>query len=83
MLLLVAVLAASGWVDVHVHSDPDMMPRSIDAVDAARLAKQRGARAILLKNHFEPTASLAYLTQGRAGDRGVRRDRAQPLGGRT
>lgn len=63
MFFLLAMLAATGWVDVHVHSDPDMMPRSIDAVDAARLAKQRGARAILLKNHFEPTASLAYLTR--------------------
>jgi hypothetical protein len=52
-----------GVVDLHFHSDPDSMPRSIDAVDAARLAKERGVRAVLLKNHYEPTASLAYLVR--------------------
>lgn len=52
-----------GVVDLHVHSDPDSVPRSIDAIDAARQARDRGIRAILLKNHYEPTASLAYLVR--------------------
>jgi hypothetical protein len=52
-----------GVVDVHVHSDPDSMPRSIDAVDLAKLAASRGMRALLLKNHYESTASLAYLVR--------------------
>jgi len=52
-----------GVVDIHVHSDPDSMPRSIDAIDIARLAQQKGIRCLLLKNHYEPTASLAYLTR--------------------
>jgi len=52
-----------GVVDLHVHSDPDSMPRSIDAVDLAKLAASRGMRALLLKNHYESTASLAYLVR--------------------
>src|SRR6266567_1980158 len=53
----------SGVVDIHVHSDPDSVPRSIDALDAAKLARTRGIRALVLKNHYEPTASLAYLVR--------------------
>ena len=50
-------------IDIHVHSDPDSVPRSIDAIDLARLAKQRGMRGLVLKNHYEPTASLAYIVR--------------------
>src|SRR5215471_13475932 len=66
LFLLAAALSAqtlNGVVDIHVHSDPDSVPRSIDAIDAARLCKSRGMRALLLKNHYEPTASLAYLVR--------------------
>jgi hypothetical protein len=52
-----------GVIDIHVHCDPDSMPRSIDALDLARLAKQRGMRGLVLKNHYEPTASLAYIVR--------------------
>jgi hypothetical protein len=67
LLLLVSmpVIAQTltGAIDMHAHSDPDGVPRSIDAIDLARLAKSRGMRAIVLKNHYEPTASLAYLVR--------------------
>src|SRR5258706_3100869 len=53
----------SGAIDMHAHSDPDGVPRKIDAVDLARRAKERGMRAIVLKNHYEPTASLAYIVR--------------------
>lgn len=49
-----------GIVDIHVHSDPDALPRKLDALDTARLAKQAGVRAIVLKNHWAPTVQLAY-----------------------
>jgi len=42
----------NGVVDIHVHSDPDSVPRSIDAIEIAKLAKARGMRALLLKNHY-------------------------------
>ena len=52
-----------GMVDIHVHSDPDSVPRSIDAFGAARAAAERGVRSIVLKNHYEPTAGLAWLAR--------------------
>jgi len=65
-VLLVAVAAhaqLSGVIDFHVHSDPDSVPRSIDAIDLAKLAKARGMRGLVLKNDYEPTASLAWLVR--------------------
>jgi hypothetical protein len=53
----------SGLVDLHVHSDPDSVPRSVDAIDAAKAARASGMRGLLFKNHYEPTASLAYLVR--------------------
>lgn len=53
----------AGAIDIHAHSAPDSTPRSIDAVDLARLAKSRGMRGLVLKNHYEPTASLAYIVR--------------------
>jgi hypothetical protein len=53
----------AGTIDIHVHAAPDSTPRSIDAIDLARLAKSRGMRALVLKNHYEPTASLAYIVR--------------------
>src|ERR1700726_504840 len=66
--LLVAVPARAqadltGVIDIHAHTDPDSMPRSIDAIDLARLAKQRGMRGLVLKNHDESTAALAYIVR--------------------
>jgi len=65
-----ALLAASGLhaqlrgvIDIHVHSDPDSIPRSIDAFDLAKLAKDAGVRGMVLKNHYEPTASLAWAVR--------------------
>jgi hypothetical protein len=50
-----------GIVDVHVHSDPDAVPRKLDGLDTARQAKDAGMRAIVLKNHWEPTVQMAYI----------------------
>src|SRR5258707_6564097 len=67
VLTTVAVAAVAqslnGVIDIHVHSDPDSVPRSIDAIDLARLAKTRGMGGLVLKNHYEPTASLAYVVR--------------------
>ncbi len=52
-----------GAIDMHAHADPDGTPRKIDAIDLAKLAKSRGMRGIVLKNHYEPTASLAYIVR--------------------
>jgi hypothetical protein len=55
--------ALAGAIDIHVHSFPDDRPRSIDAIDVARLAQKRGLRAVVLKNHYESTAGLAYIVR--------------------
>lgn len=53
----------TGVIDLHVHCDPDTIPRSIDAIDLARLAKDAGMRGFVLKNHYESTAALAYVVR--------------------
>jgi hypothetical protein len=53
----------AGVIDIHVHSGPDSVPRQIDALDLAKLAKSRGMRGLVLKNHYESTAALAYIVR--------------------
>ena len=55
--------ALKGAIDIHVHSLPDDRPRSVDAIEAARQARDRGMRAIVLKNHYESTAGLVHLVR--------------------
>jgi hypothetical protein len=56
-------ISLKGVIDIHVHQDPDSAPRAIDADDVARQAKAAGMRAVVLKNHWEDTASLAYMVR--------------------
>jgi uncharacterized protein DUF6282 len=55
--------ALNGAIDIHFHVGPDSYPRSIDALDAAKLAKSRGMRGAVLKHHYSQTAGLAYLAR--------------------
>jgi hypothetical protein len=55
-----------GTIDIHVHSDPDNVPRSLDGIEAARQAHARRMRGIVLKNHYDPTAGLAFLARKEA-----------------
>jgi hypothetical protein len=52
-----------GVIDIHVHSAPDNVERSIDSIDVAKLARDRGMRAIVLKSHYEPTATMAFIVR--------------------
>jgi hypothetical protein len=56
-------VSLKGAIDIHIHQDPDSAPRAIDADDVARQAKAAGMRAVVLKNHWEDTASLAYMVR--------------------
>jgi hypothetical protein len=51
----------AGAIDIHVHSSPDNVERSVDAVEAAMDARIHRMRAIVLKNHFDSTAPIATL----------------------
>jgi microsomal dipeptidase-like Zn-dependent dipeptidase len=51
----------AGVIDFHVHSHPDVFGRNMDDIDIAQLAKARGMRGIVLKNHVTTTADRAAL----------------------
>jgi hypothetical protein len=55
------VSPAQGAIDFHVHSEPDVFGRSMDDIDVAVLAKRKGMRALVLKNHVTMTADRAVL----------------------
>ena len=55
------VSPAVGVIDFHVHSHPDVFGRNMDDIDIANLAKGRGMRGIVLKNHISETASRAAV----------------------
>ena len=58
-----------GAADLHCHFGPDPhRERSVDAFEAAREAAAAGHRAIVLKSHDSPTASLAWAVQRDVGD---------------
>lgn len=59
----VAPASIEGVVDLHVHSAPDSGPRSVDSLQLARIARDAGMRALLLKNHYAPTAGLAFVVE--------------------
>ena len=54
-------ISLEGVVDLHFHTGPDSRPRSVDDIEASRLAAAAGMRAILLKNHFTMTADRAAI----------------------
>src|SRR3954470_15651653 len=57
-----AALTLNGAIDMHVHQGPDSGgPREIDADDLVRLAQKSGMRGLVMKNHWESTAAMAYL----------------------
>jgi len=55
------VSPAAGVIDLHAHSHPDVFGRNMDDIDLARLAKEKGLRGIVLKNHITMTADRAAL----------------------
>ena len=50
-----------GAYDLHVHSSPDLFPRIADDVRMVTDAAAKGFAGVVMKNHFESTASRAQL----------------------
>ena len=50
-----------GTIDIHVHSAPDNVPRSIDGLDVAKLARTRGMKEAVRAN---VRASANHLRHG-------------------
>lgn len=53
----------TGTIDVHIHTAPDLRPRKLDALEAARQAAARGMRAIVLKSHWALTTDRAAMAE--------------------
>ena len=61
-------VSLKGAIDFHVHQGPESMTRAIDADDLAKLSKSLGMRGMVMKNHWQPTALLAYLMRKQVPD---------------
>jgi hypothetical protein len=53
--------ALVGAIDLHAHFGPDSYARQWDAFEVVKLAKERGMRGVVLKNHWSESAGLAWL----------------------
>ena len=60
----------TGAIDLHAHHGPDAYDRQWDAFEVVKLAKERGMRAVVLKNHWTETAGLAWLIR-KYGTQGI------------
>jgi hypothetical protein len=52
-----------GAMDIHMHTAPDIYPRSVTVLEAANHAKAAGMGAILVKSHCTDTSDRAELTR--------------------
>jgi hypothetical protein len=52
-----------GAYDLHVHSEPDIMRRSITDIELARRCTQWGQAGFVIKSHYVPTVERAALAR--------------------
>lgn len=50
-----------GCIDMHVHSGPGMIPRSLDHFEAAQQCNEMGMRGLVLKDQNAMTCNVAYF----------------------
>ena len=62
--------ALIGAIDLHAHYGPDSYDRQWDAFEVVKLAKERGMRGVVLKNHWSESAGLAQLIR-KYGTQGI------------
>ncbi len=58
-----------GAYDLHVHSKPSPFERGFDGFEVIRQANKCGMAGVLLKSHYEPTATRAQLINDNGGFR--------------
>src|SRR5258708_21904749 len=54
-------VSLAGVSDLHCHTAPDAVPRSINGFELARLGRDAGMRPIVLKDHYTITADRAQM----------------------
>jgi hypothetical protein len=60
-----------GAVDLHCHSGPSVMPRSLDHIEALHEAAGAGLRAMLIKDHYYSATPITELLTKQFGHLGV------------
>lgn len=50
-----------GIIDLHYHSAPDVKPRKLNDLELMEQGVRMGARGVVIKTHFSPTAGRAAL----------------------
>ena len=50
-----------GCVDLHCHSGPSVMPRSLDHIEALHEAADAGFRAMLIKDHYYSATPITEM----------------------
>lgn len=53
----------NGAIDLHIHTAPDIYPRSVTAYEAAIDARRAGMKAIVIKSHSTDTSARAELVR--------------------
>lgn len=62
------VSPAAGTIDMHVHPDPDVFGRALTDFELATVARRKGMRGIVFKNHVANTADRAALAMQQVPD---------------
>src|SRR3954468_17275147 len=60
-------VSLAGVIDMHAHSAPDAVARSINSFEVVRQAKGAGMAGVVVKNHYVSTAALAQLAMQELG----------------
>lgn len=50
-------------IDIHIHTMPDLRKRRLNDIELARLAKEKGAKAIVIKSHLMCTVARALIAE--------------------
>ncbi len=51
----------SNFIDIHIHTSPDIRERKLDDIKAAKMAAQEGMKALVFKSHVASTAERAII----------------------
>ena len=72
-----------GAIDLHCHSGPSVMPRSLDHIEALHEAASAGFRAMLIKDHYYSATPVTELLNKQFGHLGVTLLSGVPLNNAT
>ena len=72
-----------GAIDLHCHSGPSVMPRSIDHIEVMKEGSEAGLKAILIKDHYYSATPVTELLMRHFGELNVEMLSGVPLNNST